>query len=328
MDGKFILYHAENDKFGVYVSDKINEGYVYKGSYNAPHGMLECPNLFVMNVNGDVNNQRWVCIYSGNGGDDMQTGMYASVGHLDSNYVFQSEQDDIRIDWGPDFYAAKPFADLTASDVHDHLLMVGWLGSWGYVNDVPRETRNGVGASSCRSIKLEYKDGKYDIKSDILGINNYLENPVIERNMTTNSSGVSLPIFKGDSFYFKLHFKNMSSYTGNVSIKFVGNEYDTEFIYFEDLQNASVHRYNSQFTTNSIFSKDHTFPIQTTGLDDIWLEFYVDRVVIEHKTPDRKTYTMAKFPKGASRESITITSSGDTTFDYEYYQISKEGGTA
>lgn len=322
MDGKFICYMAENNKFGVYVSDKINEGYVYKGAYVAPHPLLECPNLFVMDVNGDPNNKKWVCIYSGNGGDDMQTGMYASVGHLDSNYVFQPEQEDIRIDWGPDFYAAKPFADTTTGDVNSSVLIVGWLGSWGYVGNVPRESRNGVGASTCRRIKLEYTGGKYDIKSDILGVNNYLENPVQGSNLKGNSE---LPMFKGDSFYLKLRFKDMLSYKGNVSIKFTGNGYDTTFTFYLDNQNASVHRFNSQFTNNEIFNRDHVFPVKTSDFSDLWLEFYVDRTVIEMKTPDRKTYTMTKFPVGPSRESINVGSSSDCNFDYEYYQVSNDG---
>jgi len=322
MDGKFIVYHAENNKFGVYVSDKINEGYVYKGDYIPPHPMLECPNLFMMDVNGDPKNKKWVCIYSGNGGEDMQTGTYASVGYLDSNYVFKSEQDDIRIDWGPDFYAAKPFADTTTSNLNNHILIVGWLGSWGYVGDVPRETRNGVGASSCRSLKLEYDDGKYDLKSDVMGIDNYLENPVYGNNQKGNTT---LPIFKGDSFYLKVRFKDVQNYLGNVSVNFTGNGYDTQFTFYLNNHNASVHRFNSQFTGNGIFNKDHVFPVKTDNLNNVWLEFYVDRTVIELKTPDRKMYTMSKFPLGKSRERIDVTASGEITFDYEYYQISNLG---
>lgn len=318
-DNKFIMYLAEDNFFGVYVSDKIDSGYEYKGSYEAPHPMLECPNLFVMNTNNDATNKKWVLIYSGND-TDLLTGTYASVGHLDSNYVFVPEQENIRIDFGPDFYAAKPFADTaTGGDVNDHILCVGWLGSWGYVGDVPRETRNGVGASSCRSLKLSFGNGKYNIKSTIVGVLDYAENPVVGNNL---KSGTELPMFKGDSFYLKLKMKDITNYQGDFFITLFGNEYDISVTCNLGTNNFSVHRYNSSFKSNDKFNMDHSFTMGDKNYNDAVIQFYVDRTVIEIIAPDGSIYTMTKFPIGISREKINVSSSSDVYFDYEYYQIS------
>ncbi|KAA8348750.1 glycoside hydrolase family 32 protein [Leuconostoc mesenteroides] len=322
MDNKWIMYMAEGAKFGVYVSDNPTSGYAYKGSYNAPNSLLECPNLFVMNIDGDKNNQKWVLFYGGNGGDETSTGTFASVGHLDNNYVFVPEQENIRIDRGPDFYGSKVFADTSVSDVNDHVLSVGWVGNWGYSTMVPNDGRMGNG-SLTRSIKLHKTDNNYWFSNDILGIvQDYLDNPIIGNNLTSN---IALPMFKGDAFYFKLRLKDMSNYKGKAGVEFYGNGYDAEFTFdFSAMTCTVVHRYCSDFTKNAAFSKDRVFPIFMSNMTDVWLEFYVDRTTIEHLTADRQVYTMAKYPRGRSRERIAITSSTDIKFDYEYYQIINE----
>ena len=319
-DGNFIVYHAENNKFGVYTSNTLNGAYTFRGSYNAPHPLLECPNLFELNVNGDTNNKKWVLLYGG-AEDLLGTGTYASVGHLDVNYVFVAEQESIRVDFGTEFYASKPFADTTASDVNDHLLCLGWAGNWGYVGSVPRETRGGVGATSTRMLKLTNENGSYDLKSDMIGVFDYLDNPTVGYNANTN---INLPFVKGDSFYLKLKFPNADTYKGTIDVIFTGNEYDTTFSFNLDTNICKVHRHNSSFTNNGEFSKDREFTFRRTVVGDLWLEFFVDRVLIEMIAPTRNMFTTAKFPKGRSRETITVNSSGNMNFTYEYYQIKKQ----
>ena len=116
----------------------------------------------------------------------------------------------------------------------------------------------------------------------------------------------------------------MSNYKGKAGVEFYGNGYDTEFTFDFSAMTCTVHRYCSDFTKNAAFSKDRVFPIFMSNMTDVWLEFYVDRTTIEHLTADRQVYTMAKYPRGRSRERIAITSSTDIKFDYEYYQIINE----
>lgn len=320
INGKFIVYHAENNKFGVYTANRIDGPYTYVGSYNAPNPLLECPNLFDMNNNGNPNNKKWVLFYGGNE-DKYGTGTYASVGHLNDNFVFVAEQENIRVDYGTDFYAAKPFKDGTYSDPNDHLLCFGWAGNWGYVGDVPKESRGGVGATSARRLTLTQTNGIYEIKTDMVGVFDYLSNPVIGYELNT---GIDLPAFEGDSFYLKLKFKNVSEYKSLIYIKFTGNEYDATFSFDLNDNTCNVHRYNSSFTNNDNFSKDRKFPFRSTVDEDLWLEFFVDRSLIEFMSPMRSIYTMAKFPNGRSREKITVNSSFGLKFDYEYYQINNQ----
>lgn len=314
----WVVYMAEGNKFGVYVSSNPTSGYVYKGEYNAPNSILECPNLFQLNVNGDPNNKKWVIVYGGNGGDDMTTGTYMSVGNLDANYVFVPEQENIRLDMGPDFYGSKVWADSTSSDLSDHLLGAGWVSNWGYATQVPNAGRIGA-MSMTREYKLLYFNSKYSLSQFFVGpVREYIDNPVLG---SFTSKNIQLPMFKGDSFYFKLHLKNMSSYRGKATITINGYEYDTNVKFDFDANTITTHRYNSSFNTNNVFSKDRTHVSTIQGMEDVWIEAYVDRTVVEFGFPDNTIYTEAKYPSGRSHENILFTSDTEINAEYEYYQV-------
>lgn len=113
----------------------------------------------------------------------------------------------------------------------------------------------------------------------------------------------------------------MANYKGTVGIEFLGEGYDVTFNFDFTTMMASVHRFSSLFSSNDEFDKDRKFPLYLSNLSDMWLEFYIDRTTIEHLTVDKQVYTMSKFGNGKSREIISISSSNNILFDYEYYQI-------
>lgn len=313
MGNTWVMYMAEGDKIGMYTSSNPLSGYSYAGGYYPPHPLLECPALFEMNVNGNDKDKKWVLFYGGNGGEDLSTGTYASVGNLNDKFVFTAEQDDIRIDQGPDYYGAKMFSDNNA-----YVYSNAWMGNWSYATKVPNQGRMGS-LSLTRKLTLLRDGNKYKFNNEVLGVYpKYINNPVVGVGVRTDSK---LPMFKGDSFCLKLHLRNMSDYHHNVFLKFVGYEYDVDFLLNFAANTVRAHRYNSSFTNNNEFSKDRTFNTSLSGLSDVWLDFYFDRTSIEVKFPDGKVYTMTKYPKGRSHEAITVTADQPIMFDYEYYQV-------
>lgn len=313
MGNTWVMYMAEGDKIGMYTSSNPLSGYSYAGGYYPPHPLLECPALFEMNVNGNDKDKKWVLFYGGNGGEDLSTGTYASVGNLNDKFVFTAEQDDIRIDQGPDYYGAKMFSDNNA-----YVYSNAWMGNWSYSTKVPNQGRMGS-LSLTRKLTLLRDGNKYKFNNEVLGVYpKYINNPVVGVGVRTDSK---LPMFKGDSFCLKLHLRNMSDYHHNVFLKFAGYEYDVDFLLDFAANTVRAHRYNSSFTNNNEFSKDRTFNTSLSGLSDVWLDFYFDRTSIEVKFPDGKVYTMTKYPKGRSYEAITVTADQPIMFDYEYYQV-------
>ena len=112
----------------------------------------------------------------------------------------------------------------------------------------------------------------------------------------------------------------MGAFKRSAYIKIAGNEYDVDFQLNFGTNNVKAHRYNTSFVGNDIFGRDRIFGTNLNG-DEVCVEIYVDRTVIELQFPDGTTYTMSKYPKGRSYEAITINADDPLLFDYEYYQI-------
>lgn len=316
MGDTWVMYVAEGDKIGMYTSNTPMGGYRYVGGYFPPHPLLECPALFEMDVNGNDKDKKWVLFYGGNGGDDeLTTGTYASVGHLDNNYVFIEEQKDIRVDQGPDWYGAKMFGN--AEGTNAYVLGGAWIGNWGYATKVPSDGRIGS-LSLIRKTTLLRDGATYRLNNELLGVcPKYTSNPVVGVGLKTESR---LPAFKGDSFLLKVLFRGVGAFKRSAYIKIVGNEYDVDFQLNFGTNNVKAHRYNASFVGNDIFGRDRIFGTNLNG-DEVCVDIYVDRTVIELRFPDGTTYTMSKYPKGRSYEAITINADDPLLFDYEYYQI-------
>ena len=315
MGDTWVMYVAEGDKIGMYTSKTPMGGYRYVGGYFPPHPLLECPALFTMDVNGNDKDKKWVLFYGGNGGDEFTTGTYASVGHLDNNYVFIEEQKDIRVDQGPDWYGAKMFGN--AEGTNAYVLGSAWIGNWGYATKVPSDGKIGS-LSLIRRTTLLRDGATYRLNNELLGVcPKYTSNPVVGVGLKTESR---LPAFKGDSFLLKVLFRGVDAFKRSAYIKIVGNEYDVDFQLNFETNNVKAHRYNASFVGNDIFGRDRIFGTNLNG-DEVCVEIYVDRTVIELRFPDGTTYTMSKYPKGRSYEAITINADDPLLFDYEYYQI-------
>ena len=228
--------------------------------------------------------------------------------------VFVSEQDNIRVDNGPDFYGSKMFLDKNGG--HNYVLGNAWEGNWGYSTKLPNEGRMGS-ISLTRKIKLLKNGNTYSLFSEMVGVNYQ-----VTSSYQDIPSGATLSnIGDGDSFKIAIHLKNMQQYNRNVVIKIAGNQYDCDFLMNFAGNTVKGHRYNASFVNNAEFAKDRTFNVALSGKNDIWVNFYVDRTSIEIEFPDGQTYTMVKSPAGRSNESITVTADQSIKFDYEYTQL-------
>ena len=163
VNNTWILYMAEGDKFGIYTASSPLGEYRYVDGYYAPNVLLECPALFELDVNQDPNNKKWVLFYGGNGGKDSTTGTYASVGYLTDKYVFKPEHENIRVDYGPDYYRAKMFLNETKDS--SYVLGNAWMGNWSYATRVPNDGRFGS-ISLTRKISLFKANNKYYLKNE------------------------------------------------------------------------------------------------------------------------------------------------------------------
>jgi levanase/fructan beta-fructosidase len=88
----------------------------------------ECPDVFELPLDGDENNMKWVL--------QDANGTYL-VGHFDGK-KFESEQDELIMDVGPDFYAAQTF--FRPNFPSDKLIQLAWQDHWnGGIGETPWE---------------------------------------------------------------------------------------------------------------------------------------------------------------------------------------------
>ena len=116
------------------------------GPANATGGVWECPDLFLLPVDGDPENLKWVLTVNLNPGgpNNGSAGQYF-VGDFDgttftsATTVTEGLQDPARLgeyqwlDWGRDYYAAVSFSDAPSN----RRLMIAWMNNWEYANQIP-----------------------------------------------------------------------------------------------------------------------------------------------------------------------------------------------
>ncbi|QGS52175.1 glycoside hydrolase family 32 protein [Spiroplasma tabanidicola] len=331
-DNKFIMYIAEENEFGVYVSNKPTSGFEKTGSFKADHPMLECPNLFQMNVSNNECAKKWVAIYGGNGewgdnADGLSTGTYYITGTLDENtYIFKPDEDQTykRIDFGPDFYAAK-FVTKSSSNVDlDSLIATAWVSNWNYNFSVPNDGRLG-NMSLARELKLvnqgSIEKPVYYINSSYLGFDDYKVTK--EGEYSNDSDLIEKENLAGQFYKLDLLFDNLKSTEDKINLYIGDEQYDVNVIIdFLNNKIAVTRSINQDFHFGKeAFEKQRVFDINRENVNDkSILEIYNDKTILEFKFLDGSTFTMLKYPDGVTKEKVKLTSEKES-INYKYYQI-------
>jgi fructan beta-fructosidase len=130
------------------------------GPAGATGGAWECPDLFLLPVDGDASQARWVLSINVNpGGVAGGSGNQYFIGSFDGT-AFTSELPAGQIlwaDYGADFYASTSFSDIPKSDGRH--IWLGWLNNWKYAARVPTDPWRGA-QSIPRELKLKrFADG-------------------------------------------------------------------------------------------------------------------------------------------------------------------------
>ncbi|WP_075058270.1 glycoside hydrolase family protein [Spiroplasma litorale] len=332
-DNKFIMYIAEENEFGVYVSNNPISGYEKTGSFKAQHPMLECPNIFQMNVEYEEKvEKKWVALYGGNGGwgenkDDLSSGTYYVVGDLDEKtYVFKPDSDKSykRLDFGPDYYAAKFMTKSPYNTNIDSLITTGWVSNWSYNYSIPNDGRLG-NMSLAREIKLTKETNstgfEYIMKSDYIGFNNF--KPESEGKYLSDSNLIKSNNLIGK--YYKADFSWNNIGNNEVNLIIGDNQYSIKVNLDYTNNKIKVKRdikvdFNygkEEFTKERIYNSNLKALKKSSNL-----EIYIDKTIVEFKFTDNSTFTMLKFVDSKSFEDIKLSTKA-SNLRYSYYQIKK-----
>lgn len=110
------------------------------GPAGATGGIWECPDLFLLPVEGDEGASRWVLdVNIGSEAAAGGSGGQYFVGQFDGVRFTNDNPDDLTlwIDHGADYYAAVSWSDIPESD--GRRILLGWMNNWQYAQDIPTD---------------------------------------------------------------------------------------------------------------------------------------------------------------------------------------------
>lgn len=181
---EWLMVLAEGHKIGFYTSPDLTD-WTYRSAFERDDlGILECPDLFRMSLDGDPARTTWVLAAGVNGAEHGKTtGTAYWTGAWDGERFTTDAAEPAWLDHGADFYAAVTWDDPRRSE-SDRLASryaIGWLNNWAYAGDLPTEDWHGGADSLVRELALRTVDGRPTlVSSPVAGLES-LEGEARER---------------------------------------------------------------------------------------------------------------------------------------------------
>lgn len=166
--GHWVMALAEHDRIGFYTSPNLRD-WTYTSDFTTTGlGVLECPDLFPMSVDGDPDDIRWVLVAGANGTEEgMTTGTAYWTGEWDGERFVADGTGHQWLDHGSDYYAAVTWDDprLPENERLASRYGIGWMNNWAYAGRFPTQEWQGGSDSIIRSIRLASDGGRVTLRS-------------------------------------------------------------------------------------------------------------------------------------------------------------------
>ncbi|MGR0220032.1 glycoside hydrolase family 32 protein [Agromyces sp. ZXT2-6] len=207
--GQWLMVLAEGHKLGFYRSPDLTDWTYVSGYERDDLGVLECPDLFPMSVDGDPDRIRWVLLAGVNGAEHgMTTGTAYWTGEWNGTSFTPDSDEPKWLDRGADFYATVTWDDPRASEA-DRLASryaLGWMNNWAYAGDLPTDDWHGGADSIVREIRLVDGGAGPTLRSSVVDGIGDLEGPadVVHDVTVTDAAGAVLPQPRSDAYRLRV----------------------------------------------------------------------------------------------------------------------------
>ncbi len=206
---EWLMVLAEGHKIGFYTSPDLKHWTYQSGFDRDDLGILECPDLFRMSVDGDPATTRWVLATGANGfNTGMTTGTLYWIGDWDGERFTADRDEPQWLDAGADFYAAVTWDDPrhNAAERLASRYAIGWLNNWAYATKLPTDDWHGGANSIVRRIGLRSIDGKPQLVSQPVNAFDKLEGDAVVRAnvQLTEASKMTLPQPTSDAYRLRI----------------------------------------------------------------------------------------------------------------------------
>jgi len=205
--GRWLMTLAEGHKIGFYASPDLVDWEYLSGFERDDLGILECPDLFRMSVDGDPSRTRWVLLAGVNGERyGMTTGTAYWTGSWDGTRFAADEPAPRWLDRGSDFYATVTWDDprLPEDERLASRSAIGWLNNWAYAGDLPTDDWHGGADSVVRDLRLVDAGGRLELRSTPTDAVAELEGPARAITELTIPAGIARDIPQPTSDAYRL----------------------------------------------------------------------------------------------------------------------------
>ncbi|MBT2520831.1 glycoside hydrolase family 32 protein [Arthrobacter sp. ISL-28] len=203
--GQWVMALAEGEKIGLYTSRDLKDWRHASSFERKGLGILECPDLFQLDLDGDPAKRSWVLAASANGsGEGRTTGVAYWTGEWDGTTFTPADEKHQWLDAGSDFYAAVTWDDprLPENQRTASRHAIGWMNNWTYARKLPTSDWQGGADSIVRDIRLETVQGKPALVSTpaeaLAGLEGTPE-AISDRQVTPSGAG-ELPVPDGGAY--------------------------------------------------------------------------------------------------------------------------------
>ncbi|SDS84108.1 levanbiose-producing levanase [Pseudarthrobacter equi] len=328
-NNRWLMLLAEGHKIGFYTSPDLKKWTYVSAFEQDGMGVLECPDFFQMDVDGDPAKRTWVLAAGANGaGEGRTTGLAYWTGSFDGE-AFTPEGGHQWLDDGADFYAAVTWDDprLTDGQRKASRHAIGWMNNWAYARDLPTDGWFGT-ASVVRDIRLESDGGQPALVSAPTPALQSLEGEASEVPAGSLGAGKALPLPESDAFKVDVELEKPANGAGEarVLLQNAGKTYATVGYDFRAgrafvardgdavaTADSKVDAAYSQVRTGAGGSAEAA-PAAAAGSDTVRLTVYVDRSSVEvFADGGRQTLTSLVFPPAGAKEVRLAADGGDVT---------------
>ncbi|KFY37222.1 hypothetical protein V494_04859 [Pseudogymnoascus sp. VKM F-4513 (FW-928)] len=324
---QWVMSLGEGNRIGFYTSLDLKT-WVYRSGF-APQdsggdlGLLECPDLYQLDVDEDTTKRTWVLAAGANGYRyNRTTGTAYWIGSWDGVQFTAANISPQWMDSGSDFYAAVSWSDsLSGNQLYASRRAIGWMNNWEYANNLPYYGGWAGQLSMVRDIKLKTVGGAVTLVG--MPISSYatvfdVGTNVTGKIITTDPTTASLPTMAGGAYVIRTTISKNAGDDGNeVRIRIKGDGTSSSTIGFNFVHaEAFLVRDNDGSATDSMGQapKQAYDTIRTVSVpmetNTITLTLYVDWNSVEVFLNDGEAALSGLLYPNSGAESIHMVSGG------------------
>lgn len=220
--GHWVMALAEHDRIGFYASPNLRD-WTYRSDFDTSDlGVLECPDLFPMAVDGDPDDVRWVLVAGANGAaEGKTTGTAYWTGEWDGERFTADGTGHQWLDHGPDYYAAVTWDDprLSAEERLASRYSIGWMNNWAYAGSFPTADWQGGSDTIVRSLRLGADGDRVSLRSTPAQELRALEGESLHLEDVQVGSGTTAELGTPTSDAYRLSLDVAATDGGEVRVK-------------------------------------------------------------------------------------------------------------